>query len=210
MNKFGSQLFALSHSVCVVSFILLNADVSMARADSGRQTIWEVFLPTADSSSGSLNSEEVSESSASPFSIGSLLGVTLYLTRPAVYRVDQERRVVRDDRGDILGPCALLLPSVAIAKIGGVPLSVIVPAGLSGLKVSDIAIGFGLSAGLNVGRRADVGLAVSLVWIGVPSLNAGQQISFDSRNALAAGESTSIGESRRVSVVLGVYIAPHL
>jgi hypothetical protein len=147
--------------------------------------------------------------SASPFTFGTLLGLSIPFAEPSGYVVRNNVVVLEHaaEWYDYLQRGVFVLPSVAVYAWRGHALSVIVPAGLT--SGHGASYGFGLSLGTAVFRGAEVGLAAALVWTETTRLTEAQRRSLEGGTALGVGEGT-IGTAMLPGIVFGVYVAPQL
>jgi hypothetical protein len=149
----------------------------------------------------------------SPFTLGTLACIGAAFEKFSHYRVNDSATVYREREGNNLVYGVFALPSVNLGQIGSKkwPLAVILPMGVmkSSNGSADAAFGFGLSLGVNVGDRADIGLAGVMLFTSAESLTDPQKLSFEKGTPLPAGISRDITSQPVASITVGVYITPH-
>jgi len=149
----------------------------------------------------------------SPFTLGTLACIGAAFEKFSHYRVNDSATVYREREGNSLVYGVFALPSVNLGQIGSGkwPLAAILPMGVmkSSNGSADAAFGIGLSLGVNVGDRADVGLAVVGLFTSAESLTDPQKLSFEKGTPLPAGVSRDITSQPVASITVGIYITPH-
>jgi hypothetical protein len=172
-----------------------------------RQTLWDYVRGTTSARAAHLRTlnttTDVEESS--PITVGTALGVTFYSDDPSTYKL-ANGIVVFDDERSKSQPSTYALPSVALFRVGPVPVSALVPFNIG----KDDVAGVGLAVGVNAFKTSEVGIASFVVWQPVFRLTSAQQQSFANERALPTGASTELRQSKRPQLAVGVYITPEL
>jgi hypothetical protein len=146
-----------------------------------------------------------------PFSIGTLLGVSFALYDIGKYRVNSDRTITKFDDESIVMPAVYAMPSLALVSILKRPLAAIVPVGMTGREIGDLAAGLGLSWG-DFGKYKDwnVGLALAVVVTSRGGLNKEQRQYLNNGQPLPDQASTTFDRRPITQLVAGFYLAPKL